>query len=166
MTIGPNGHVSMDLTGRYQAQPEVDYYFTAATRLAPPTAFAPSVALAPAPVTSGGGVALALQYGAIEIGNGPVSYTVQVQTDGHAYQTVATTGKPFATVHEAAGHSHCVEGGDSFGDTSAWAVGSTVSSSLGPSPAIVARRRGPPQRPAQPMEAQRRSRATSTARYR
>ena len=86
-------------------------------------------------------MSLALTYGAIELGNGPLSYTIQAQTDGHGYQAVLSTGKPFATVREAAGHSYRfrVEATDSFGDTSAWAVGSMVRLDVlhDTSPAIV-----------------------------
>ena len=128
VTVGPGGHVTIDMTGRYQGQPEVDYYFTGATRLAPPTAFAPTVDLSQAPIAANGRIALALTYGASELGNGPVSYTIQAATDGHAFQAVTTTSKPFATVLEAGGHSYVfrVRASDQFGDTSAWATGSSA----------------------------------------
>ena len=62
------------MTGRYQGNAAVTYYFTGSSKLAPPTAVAPTVDLAQAPVASNGGIALSLQYGATEIGNTPVSY--------------------------------------------------------------------------------------------
>ncbi len=128
VTIGPAGHVTIDMTGRYQGQPEVDYYYAGPTRLAPPTAFAPTAYLSQAPIAANGGIAVALQYGAIELGNGPVSYTIQASTDGHAFQVVATTNKPFASVRETAGHRYVfrVRATDQFGDTSAWATGSAA----------------------------------------
>jgi hypothetical protein len=128
ITRGPNGHVSIDMTGRYQGRVDVNYYFTGSPKLAPPLAVGPTVDLAQASVAADGGIALSLQYGATEIGNASVSYEVQGQTDGHAYAPVQDTTKPFATVREPAGHSYRfrVRATDQFGVTSAWAFGSTV----------------------------------------
>jgi hypothetical protein len=125
---GPKGHLSVDMTGRYQGRVDISYYFTGSPKLAPPLAVGPTVDLAQAPVAADGRIALSLQYGATEIGDAPLSYEVQGQTDGHAYAQVQTTTKPFATVREPAGHSYRfrVRATDQFGVTSGWAVGSTV----------------------------------------
>lgn len=128
ITRGPNGHLSIDMTGRYQGDVNVTYYFTASPKLTPPVELAPTVDLLQAPVAADGGIALNLQYGAIEQGNAPISYALQVQTDGHTYKAVTTSTKPFATLREQAGHSYRfrVQATDQFGVASPWVVGPTI----------------------------------------
>lgn len=128
ITYGPGGHVAFDLTGAYRAVPIVRYYFTGSPKLAPPTEAAPVVDLAQAPVSANGAIALALQYGAIEMGNGPISYAVQVATDGGSFKAITTSTKPFATVREQPSHSYQfrVQATDVFGVKSSWVAGDPV----------------------------------------
>jgi hypothetical protein len=128
ITKGPGGHVAFDLTGAYNAVPIVRYYFTGSPKQAPPTEIAPTVDLAPAAVSANGAIALALQFGAVEMGNGPISYAIQVSTDGGGFKAAASTSKPFATVRELPGHSYQfqVRATDGFGVKSAWVPGDVV----------------------------------------
>lgn len=65
---------------------------------------------------------LSLQYGAVERGDGPIHYEVQVQRDGGNFQTVVKTTSPVATVNEKPGHDYVfrVRATDSSGATSLW----------------------------------------------
>ena len=124
---GSNGHIAFNMTGRYNGFATITYYFTGSPKLAPPSALAPTVDLAKAPVAADGGIALSLQFGATEMGSAAATYQLQVQVDGHAGQSVMTTTKPFATIREPAGHRYQfrVQATDQFGTASSWSQGST-----------------------------------------
>ena len=128
VTYGPGGHVAFDLTGAYNAVPIVRYYFTGSPKLAPPAELPPVVDLAKEPVSANGAIALTIQYGAVEMGNGSVSYALQVATDGGSFKGVASGSKAFATVRELPGHRYQfrVQATDSFGVKSAWVAGETA----------------------------------------
>ncbi|HEX5239796.1 MAG TPA: CHRD domain-containing protein [Candidatus Limnocylindrales bacterium] len=125
VTTGPGGHVAMDLTGAYNATPIVRYYFTGSAKLGSVSEAPPTVDLAPQAVSSNGAIALALQYGATEMGSGAVSYAIQLATDGGAYKAAATSSKPLTTIRELPGHSYQfrVQATNSVGVKSAWATG-------------------------------------------
>jgi len=128
VTYGPGGHVAFDLTGAYNAVPIVRYYFTGSPKLAPPAELPPVVHLSQAPVSANGPIALTVQYGATEMGNGPVSYALQVATDGGSFKGLASGSKPVATVRELPGYSYQfrVQATDAFGVKSGWVAGETV----------------------------------------
>jgi len=120
--------VSFDTTGAYQATPIVRYYFTGSPKLAPPSELAPEVHLAKAPVAANGAVALSLAYGAITMGNGTLSYAVQVSADGGVFKGAASGTKPVATVSALPGHDYRfrVQATNAFGVKSAWVTGDPV----------------------------------------
>jgi hypothetical protein len=128
VTTGAGGNVAFDLTGEYNATPIVRYYFTGSAKLAVPGELAPTVDLTQDAVSANGAIALGLQYGATTIGNGPVSYAVQVSTDGGSFKAAASSSKPLTTVRELPGHSYQfrVQATNSVGAKSPWATGDLV----------------------------------------
>jgi hypothetical protein len=128
ITYGPGGHVAFDLTGAYNAYPIIRYYFTGSPKLAPPAELPPVVHLGQDAVSANGAIALDLQYGATEMGSGPVSYALQVAIDGGSFKGVTSTSRPVATVRELPGHSYQfrVQATNGFGVKSSWVEGSVV----------------------------------------
>jgi hypothetical protein len=119
---GPHGQVSVDLTGAYNAQPVVNYYYVAPGKVTPPTEIQPTVTLGPGRPAASGAVPLSLQFGALERGNGPIHYELKAQRDGGAFESVANTKSPIATVYEKPGHTYVFEvrAVDDSGATSSW----------------------------------------------
>lgn len=128
VSIGSNGHVAFDTTGAYNAAPIVRYYFTGSPKVAPPSELPPTVDLAQVPVAANGAVSLSLKFGASTMGNGPVSYAVQVSTDGGSFKAAASASKPVATAAVVPGHDYQfrVQATNAFGVKSAWVAGDPV----------------------------------------
>lgn len=120
--VGPHGKVSVDLTGAYNANPVISFYYVAPGKVTPPTEIAPVVTLGTGSPAPSGAVPLSLQFGAVERGNGPIHYEVQAQRDGRSFEAVTKTTSPIATVNEKPGHTYVfrVRAVDSSGAASSW----------------------------------------------
>jgi hypothetical protein len=121
-TVGAGGKVTVDMTGAYYGTASVTYYFEAPGNATPPTEITPTVALGVTGAAPNGALPLVIEMGAIERGNKPVLYEIQVQSDGGQFKTATTTTSPVTTVKEKPGHVYVVRvrATDSSGAASDW----------------------------------------------